>query len=147
MSERYGSPRSLQILAVEKVAWAAAIAAAEALDGQKMLSHHLCYAAFQIARCPGYEHLHQTRSGEQVVYMPPAGVSGSLQYLYMPVHPLAASWPPGRAGIGIVSTGKIDLAQGPYADLLPLFQGEDDGVDSRLITAISHMNLFTIIAI
>mgnify|MGYP003599192604 FL=1 len=79
--------------------------------------------------------------------MPSPGDSGALQYLYMAIHPPAAPRPPGRAGISIASGGKIDLTQGPYADLLRLFQREDDGVDSQLITAISHMNPFPIIAI
>jgi len=147
MSKRYRSHRAHQILSIVKVADAAAIARAKSLDGHKTLSYHFRYTAFQISRCPGYEHLDQARLSEEIIYMPSPGVSSAPQYLYMAIHPLAAARPPGRAGISIASGGKIDLTQGPYTDLLRLFQREDDGVDSQLITAISHMNPFPIIAI
>jgi len=147
MSKRYRSHRALQILSIVKVADAAAIARAKSPDGHKTLPHHFRYTAFQISRCPCYEYLDQARLGEEIVYMPSPGHPFALQYLYMAIHPPAAPRSPGRAGVGIESRGKIDLTQGPYADLLRLFYGEDDGVDSQLITAISHMNPFPIVAI
>jgi len=147
MSKRNQRSCVLQILAVVKVAGAMAIAAAEALDRYKMLSNHSRYAAFQIEGGPGYQHLNQACPGEEIVDMPPPTRSIALHYLYMAVHSLAAPWSPGRASVSIVSGGEIDLTQGSNADLLSCLQGKDDGVDSRLITAISHMNPLPIIAI
>jgi len=138
MGDRYSLPRPLQIIAIIKMADAVAVAAAEARDRTEMLSYGLRYAAFQIPACPGYEHLNQTSFAEKVVDMPSAGSSTALKYLYMAVHPLASPRPPGRAGIGIVSRGEIDGAQRSDANPPPLLQEEDDGVDPRLITAISH---------
>jgi len=122
MSKGHSFSCALQSLAIVKVADAAAIAAAETLDGHKMLSYHPCYAAFQVPGCPGYEHLDQGCAGEKMVYMPSPAVSGALQYLYMAVHPLASPWPPSGPGIGIVSRGEIDRTQGPDADLLSHLQ-------------------------